>query len=104
MTVAAKTTREIRELEFNGRLLKFNPPLEVVVEEEPDCVAVMAPQLQLEAAAESADEAWSMFSDLVISVYLQYRELKPEQMHPSAQRQARGLFDIVAGFYIRQPS
>lgn len=93
------------ELEFEGQLLRFEQPLLVIQELEADGTAALSsPLFELSAAGADLAEAWEMFSDLIISTYLQYHATDAVPHFPAARRQWEAARGLKARHYVLQPA
>jgi hypothetical protein len=99
----AETTTVIRELEVDGRLLRFSRPLPVEQDADSESCSLWLPDLELGSAGRNEAEAWELLADLVISLYLEFRDMPEQKLHPAAARQRKALMETTSGFYLRQP-
>lgn len=97
-------TIDCSELEHEGQLLRFEQPLQVEVQlDEDGTCSLNSPLFDLSAAGANEAEAWEMFSDLIISTYLQYHAATDAPRFQAARKQWESARGIDAKFYVLQP-
>jgi hypothetical protein len=90
------------ELTHGDHLLRFHAPLEAELEVFPnEGASIWIPQLEIGAGGRSTEEALEMLGDLVITMYLTYRE-GGLSLSPQAAEQWRRLQELTEGLFVRQ--
>jgi hypothetical protein len=94
----------VNELESGDELLRFSTPFAVTEEKDPDgTVSYQSPLLNLAAAGRGEDEAWEMFSALIVGTYREFIGVHNPPVFPLARQQWQAVRSMAARHYVLQP-
>lgn len=102
MSTLATAGLRLIELTHGDNLLRFHAPLAAELEVfAGEGASIWIPELEVGASGSSTEEALDMLGDLVITMYLAFREGE-QPISPQAQQQWERLQNVTEGLFVRQ--